>query len=218
MIKNRKYLIVLSIITLLCLCLCLSACGKNNKTSDVKDKTTISQDQTDDKTKDSKSGNNTAKDSGQKQDQPKVVYQKDGSGVETIDSKMDEQNPSASTQSPASTQESKRSTKPTSNPTPASEPEKTTEVKPQQGVEPVGESEKPDQTSEPSTPSSPTLSSAAKEYADYCAMSKDEQYAYYKSFKSADAFMKWYNAAKAAYDKENPAVELNPGDVIDLGN
>ena len=204
MIKNKKYLIVLSVITLLCLCLCLSACGKNNKTSDVKDKTTISQDQTDEKTKDSKSGNHTAKDSGQKQDQPKVVHQKDGSGVDTIDSEMNEQNQSASTLSPVSTPESK--------------PEKTTEVKPQQGVEPVGESEKPDQTSEPSTPSSPTLSSAAKEYADYCAMSKDEQYAYYKSFKSADAFMKWYNAAKAAYEKENPAVELNPGDVIDLGD
>ena len=206
MIKNRKYLIVLSIITLLCLCLCLSVCGKNNKTSDVKDNTTISQNQTDDKTKDSKSGNNTAKDSGQKQDQPKVIHQKDGSGVETIDSKADEQNPSGSAQSPSSTY------------TPIAESGKTTEVKPEQGVEPIDESKNPGKKSESCNPASPTMSSAAKEYADYCAMSSEKQYAYYKSFKSADAFMNWYNAAKAAYEKENPAVELNPGDVIDLGN
>lgn len=62
------------------------------------------------------------------------------------------------------------------------------------------------------------LSEAAKEYADYCAMSSDEQYAYYKTFKSADDFMNWYNKAKAKYEKENPTVVLEPGAVIDLGN
>lgn len=65
-----------------------------------------------------------------------------------------------------------------------------------------------------SQPSNKKLSSKAQEYADYCAMSIEEQYEYYKTFRSADAFMKWYNKAKAAYEKENPSVVLEPGDAI----
>lgn len=202
MIKYRKFFIVLSGSILLCLCLLLSACGKNNGTPDVQENTTVSQEQADDRTKESKPGDDTAKESGQKQDQPKVVHQKNGSGVETIGS---------------SDQSGQTEQKPSS--------EKTTEVKPEQGVEPVEQSENPTEESkspveqsEASNPTSPPLSTAAKEYADYCGMSSEQQYAYYKSFKSADAFLEWYNAAKAAYEKENPTIELNPGDVIDLGD
>lgn len=61
------------------------------------------------------------------------------------------------------------------------------------------------------------LSSKAKEYADFVALSADDQYAYYKTFKDADQFMKWYNEVKKAYEKENPTVVINPGDVIDFG-
>lgn len=65
-----------------------------------------------------------------------------------------------------------------------------------------------------------TTKSAIREmsYAEYCALSADEQYAYYKSFPSVDDFMQWHNAAKEAYDKEHPVIPLNPGDVIDLGD
>ncbi len=184
MMKNKKHLIVLSVITLLCLCLCLSACGKTNKTAAVKGKTTIRQEHTDDKKKDKKSGKNATKKSGQKQDQPKIVQDKNGSGVETIDTKTEEQEPSGSTQTSSSTPP----------PQPTENPASGKEMK-----------------------SVKQLSSKAQEYADYCAMSTDEQYAYYKKFKSADAFMQWYNAAKAAYEKENPATVLEPGAAIDLG-
>ena len=53
-------------------------------------------------------------------------------------------------------------------------------------------------------------------YEAYSAMSAEDQYAYYKTFKSADAFMDWYNAAKAAYDKANPTTVIAPGEAIDL--
>ena len=54
-------------------------------------------------------------------------------------------------------------------------------------------------------------------YAAYCAMSAEEQYAFMQSFESPEAFLNWYNAAKAAYDASNPVHVLQPGDVIDLG-
>ena len=62
------------------------------------------------------------------------------------------------------------------------------------------------------------LSDLAKEYAEYNALTKEQQYEKYKSFKTTEAFLEWYDAAKAAYDKENPAIVINPGDEINIGN
>ena len=54
-------------------------------------------------------------------------------------------------------------------------------------------------------------------YAAYSAMSAEEQYAFMLSFENPEAFLNWFNAAKAAYDASNPVHVLQPGDVIDLG-
>lgn len=115
-----------------------------------------------------------------------------GSGVEKMEAATEDQKQDQNT---ASTEDTKKKTS-------AQETKYTKKIKASQSVE---------------TPST-QLSDVAKEYAEYCAMSSDEQYAYYKTFKSADDFMNWYNKAKAKYEKENPTVVLEPGAVIDLGN
>lgn len=206
--KKNKQRIVLSAVLLLCLCLCLSACCKTNVATKEPDKIETRTDQKADNTKDTDSGNSIVKDSDQE-----ITHQGNGSGVETIDSIMDEQNPSNSTSIP------KPTTAPTPTPKPTTPNDETAEAKYEQGVEPISDPTdpvKPTEEEAPVTPSSPALSSAAQEYANYCAMSSEEQYAYYKKFASADAFMSWYNAAKAAYEKENPAIVLEPGAAIDL--
>lgn len=77
----------------------------------------------------------------------------------------------------------------------------------------------PTDPTDPVTPTDPeTPLTPAEEYERYCAMTADEQYEYYLTFASAAEFMKWYNAAKAAYDAAHPVIILNPGDVIDLGD
>lgn len=53
-------------------------------------------------------------------------------------------------------------------------------------------------------------------YEQYNNMSGDEQLAFYRTFDSSEAFIAWYNAAKADYEASNPAIEIT-GDVIDLG-
>lgn len=189
--RNRKQILVLLAVAILCICMCLTACGKNNKTANVKDGKTTSQNQTG--KKDTNSDKNTSKDSGQKQNQPKVVYQDNGSGVEIIEN-FDQPEPAA--QSPAEG--------------------KSAEKKQQEGTKPAEEQGTSPEKEEPAP--AKQLSSTAQEYADYCAMSTDEQYAYYKKFASADEFFNWYNAAKAEYDKENQAIVIEPGEVIDLGN
>ena len=44
-------------------------------------------------------------------------------------------------------------------------------------------------------------------FAEYLAMSEDEQVAFFNTFSSIDAFKEWYNAAKDEYDKNS----TNPG-------
>ena len=47
-------------------------------------------------------------------------------------------------------------------------------------------------------------------------MSPEEQMAYYNQFPSMEAFVKWYNEAKAAYEKDHGSIEIEDGN-IDLG-
>lgn len=53
-------------------------------------------------------------------------------------------------------------------------------------------------------------------YERYCSLSGEEQMAYMQTFDSLADFFDWYNAAKEAYEKENPGIEIGDGN-IDLG-
>lgn len=53
-------------------------------------------------------------------------------------------------------------------------------------------------------------------YAEYIALSAEEQQAHFESFASVDDFFAWYNAAKKEYDDEQSRVEVS-GD-IDIGD
>lgn len=54
-------------------------------------------------------------------------------------------------------------------------------------------------------------------YEEYNNMTPAEQVAYYNQFPSIEAFVQWYNEAKAEYDKEHGAIDVGDGD-IDLGD
>ena len=54
-------------------------------------------------------------------------------------------------------------------------------------------------------------------YEKYISMSPEDQQAYFESYSSPDAFFKWFNAAKAEYDKNNDAIEVEGGN-IDIGD
>lgn len=53
-------------------------------------------------------------------------------------------------------------------------------------------------------------------YEEYMNMSGEDQMAYFESFASVEDYFAWYNEAKAAYDKQNPPIEIEDGS-IDLG-
>ena len=54
-------------------------------------------------------------------------------------------------------------------------------------------------------------------YEEYNNMTPAEQLAYYNQFPSMEAFVQWYNEAKAEYDKEHGAIDVGDGN-IDLGD
>lgn len=54
-------------------------------------------------------------------------------------------------------------------------------------------------------------------YEEYNNMTPAEQLAYYNQFPSMEAFVQWYNEAKAEYDREHGAIDVGDGD-IDLGD
>lgn len=54
-------------------------------------------------------------------------------------------------------------------------------------------------------------------YEEYNNMTPAEQVAYYNQFPSMEAFVQWYNEAKAEYDREHGAIDVGDGD-IDLGD
>ncbi len=47
-------------------------------------------------------------------------------------------------------------------------------------------------------------------------MSPNEQMQYMESFSSVEAFFSWYNAAKDAYGKANPSIEIGGDGSVDL--
>lgn len=54
-------------------------------------------------------------------------------------------------------------------------------------------------------------------YEAYNNMTPAEQLAYYEQFPSMEAFVNWYNEAKAKYDEEHGAIDVGDGN-IDLGD
>ena len=87
------------------------------------------------------------------------------------------------------------------------EPEKETDPTEQPGD---GETTPPAET-KPSGGSA-TVSSA---YSDYMNMSAAEQQAFIESFESLDAFMDWFNQAKAEHNANDNSIEVGSG-TIDL--
>ena len=55
-------------------------------------------------------------------------------------------------------------------------------------------------------------------YEEYNALSGEEQEAYFNTFPSIEAFFEWYNLAKDQYEKDHPAIEIDPDSTIDLGD
>ena len=82
---------------------------------------------------------------------------------------------------------------------------------PEETREAAGEETEP---TEPAVPA-PTIPET-KQYEWYQAMTGEQQVAFAKTFDSLADFFDWYNAAKEAYEKENPGVEIGDGN-IDLG-
>lgn len=69
-----------------------------------------------------------------------------------------------------------------------------------------------DQESEETTaPTSPEESTQT--YKAYMDMSADEQAAFIASFESVDAFMSWFNKAKAEYDSTDGSIDIGSGSV-----
>ena len=55
-------------------------------------------------------------------------------------------------------------------------------------------------------------------YEEYNAMTPEEQVEYFNKFPSMEAFVKWYNEAKAEYEEENGAIEIGGDGSVDLGD
>ena len=71
------------------------------------------------------------------------------------------------------------------------------------------------QQTQPTQPTE-TVPESELDYETFTAMDPAEQRVYMESFESLDAFFEWYNAAKEAYEREHPAIDVGDG-VVDLG-
>ena len=81
------------------------------------------------------------------------------------------------------------------------------EEKPKETTAPAEDQE----TEETTAPTAPEES--AQSYKAYMAMSADEQAAFIASFESVDAFMTWFNKAKAEYDSTDGSIDIGSGSV-----
>jgi len=64
---------------------------------------------------------------------------------------------------------------------------------------------------------SSSIKNNGTEYEKYISMSPEKQQAYFESFDDPNDFFKWYNNAKAEYDKKN-AANVVEGDSVDIGD
>ena len=95
---------------------------------------------------------------------------------------------------------------------PESQPESETEAsEPAEDLPQATEGENQD------APESPTeATGVTTSYQEYMNMSADQQEAFISTFESMDAFMVWFNNAKAEYDSTDGAIDVGSGSV-DLG-
>ena len=71
-------------------------------------------------------------------------------------------------------------------------------------------------TTQPSTkPAGPDTSLTFEQFQ---AMTGAEQRAYQESFENLEDFFVWLNAAKEAYEKENPSIEIGGSGEVDMGD
>lgn len=70
--------------------------------------------------------------------------------------------------------------------------------------------------SEPNVTEPPKNPAQELTYQQFKDLPPAQQQEYQESFESIDAFFEWYNAAKEAYDKENPPILIGPDGVVDL--
>lgn len=96
---------------------------------------------------------------------------------------------------------------------PESQPESETEAsEPAEDLPTATEGENHDNPESPTEATGVTTS-----YQEYMNMSADQQEAFISSFESMDAFMVWFNNAKAEYDSTDGAIDVGSGSV-DLGD
>ena len=109
---------------------------------------------------------------------------------------------------------------PATDPTTEPEENESSSTQPEATEQPAAKPEttQPEHTEPPAVDSQPTEpEQQITEYEWYEALSPDEQVAYYETFESMEAFVKWYNSAKAEYDRLHPPIEGGDGE-IDLGD
>jgi hypothetical protein len=76
--------------------------------------------------------------------------------------------------------------------------------------------DKSETDSEDTAGGEPTTDPEFPDFAEYSAMSAEEQEAFFRSFDSPADFFVWYNAAKEKYQEEHPDIEIGPDGIIPL--
>lgn len=102
-----------------------------------------------------------------------------------------------------------------SNPTnPSANP-----TQPSDGPTDPVETQPTDPALDPTEPTEPTepIDYSSMDYETYMSLSSKEQEAFQDSFDSLTDFIKWFNAAKAEYDAQEPTIDMGDGN-IDIGD
>lgn len=81
----------------------------------------------------------------------------------------------------------------------------------------VTEPEQPQPPVESETGEPPTAPDRKTTYEEYMAMTPEQQQDFFESFPSVQAFMEWYNDAKAEYEASKDGIIIDGGD-IDIGD
>lgn len=94
-------------------------------------------------------------------------------------------------------------------------------------IEPTAEpTNTPATSAEPTTPAQPTTPAEPTgtpdfenmDYEKYSNLTSEQQYEYFLTFSDPGAFLLWFNEQKELYDLAHPAIVVEPGETIDIGN
>ena len=115
---------------------------------------------------------------------------------------------------PEATADSSNPTNPSENPTqPSDGPTDPVETQP---TDPALDPTEPTDPTDPTEPTEP-IDYSSMDYETYMSLSSKEQEAFQDSFDSLTDFIKWFNAAKAEYDAQEPTIDMGDGN-IDIGD